>query len=89
MKITRYTVLGLLSNHAFTCSTYVGEVLKGKRHGTGTYYCAHTGVTYTGSWVGGAREGRGKLVYDENGLSYYDGEWASNQMEGYGMRKYR
>ncbi|XP_064382275.1 radial spoke head 10 homolog B-like isoform X2 [Halichondria panicea] len=70
-------------------STYAGEVLKGKRHGTGTYYCAHTSATYTGSWVGGAREGQGKLVYDENGLSYYDGEWASNRIEGYGVRKYR
>ncbi len=63
--------------------------MKGKRHGTGTYRCAYTGGTYTGSWVDGVREGRGYLMYKGDHLSYYDGEWVANQMEGYGVRKYR
>ena len=39
-------------------SAYVGEVLNGVRHGYGTYRCLASGVTYTGQWVAGRRQGK-------------------------------
>ena len=59
------------------------------RHGQGVYHSSSTGATFTGQWVEGMRHGRGKLVYDREGESYYDGEWVDNQQEGYGVRRYR
>ena len=38
--------------------TYKGEVYDGVRHGTGTYECAKSVVTYTGQWVQGKRHGK-------------------------------
>ena len=69
----------------------------GLRHGQGTYRCAVTGSTYTGQWVTGRRQGRGRLNYnqssgcegEEEKESYYDGEWVNNQQEGFGTRRYR
>lgn len=68
---------------------YSGQVLEGLRHGHGTYQCTTTGKKYTGDWVCGKREGKGKLEYDETGQSFYDGEWIDNIQEGYAVRQYR
>ena len=81
-------------------STYSGDVRDGLRHGQGTYWCVATGSTYTGQWVAGRRQGRGRLSYNnqsagsgagegEEEESYYDGEWVDNQQEGFGTRRYR
>ena len=32
---------------------------------------------------------QGKLIYDESGESYYDGDWVENQQLGWGTRRYR
>jgi len=37
---------------------YTGGVVKGFRHGHGTYRTASTGTVYTGQWVWGKREGK-------------------------------
>ena len=84
-------------------STYSGDVRDGLRHGQGTYWCVDTGSTYTGQWLAGRRQGRGRLSYnnqsagsgagegeeEEEEESYYDGEWVDNQQEGFGTRRYR
>jgi len=42
-------------------SVYDGEVLCGRRHGTGIYRCKRTGAVYDGEWVRGKREGQGAI----------------------------
>ena len=39
-------------------SSYKGEVYNGIQHGTGTYKCAKTGISYTGQWDWGKRHGK-------------------------------
>lgn len=69
-------------------STYEGEVLKGKRHGLGTFRSGQTAIVYIGEWVTGKRYGKGKMVYDAEGVSYYEGDWIDNKMFGWGVRRY-
>ncbi|MNP29079.1 MORN repeat protein [compost metagenome] len=42
--------------------TYYGEVLNGKPHGKGTARWGETEV-YSGDWVSGKRQGKGKYTY--------------------------
>jgi hypothetical protein len=45
---------------------YNGEWLKGKYHGTGTYYYHAQKTTYTGQWVMGKKEGEGTMRFDDS-----------------------
>uniref|UniRef100_A0A3Q4AHB1 Radial spoke head 10 homolog B n=1 Tax=Mola mola TaxID=94237 RepID=A0A3Q4AHB1_MOLML len=69
-------------------SSYEGEVHNGIRHGTGTYKCAKTSVSYTGQWDQGKRHGQGVLYYNQDKTSWYNGDWVKNSREGWGMRRY-
>ena len=31
---------------------------------------------------------KGKMIYDREGLSYYEGDWINNKKFGYGIRRY-
>lgn len=39
-------------------STYEGDVLNGKRHGTGTFRAKNNKMSYTGEWCLGQRHGK-------------------------------
>lgn len=67
---------------------YEGEVRQGKRHGFGTFKSLKHSVTYTGEWVSGKRYGKGKILYDSEGMSYYEGDWIDNKKYGWGLRRY-
>uniref|UniRef100_A0A087Y613 Radial spoke head 10 homolog B n=1 Tax=Poecilia formosa TaxID=48698 RepID=A0A087Y613_POEFO len=69
-------------------STYTGEISRGIRHGMGTYKCPRTGMSYSGQWDHGKRHGKGKVYYDEDQTSWYDGDWVVNKREGWGERGY-
>ncbi|KAM9715646.1 radial spoke head 10 homolog B [Menidia menidia] len=69
-------------------STYVGEVHNGIRHGTGTYKCAKTSLSYTGQWHRGRWHGQGTAYYNEEGTSWYRGDWVMSSREGRGVRRY-
>ncbi|XP_028423329.1 radial spoke head 10 homolog B isoform X2 [Perca flavescens] len=69
-------------------SSYKGEVYNGIRHGTGTYKCAKNGVSYTGQWDQGKRQGKGEVYYDHDKTSWYKGDWVKNNREGWGVRRY-
>ncbi|XP_065890643.1 radial spoke head 10 homolog B-like [Dysidea avara] len=69
-------------------SSYIGQVMDGLRDGWGCYKCAGSHVTYTGSWKNGKRNGKGKIVYDEEGTSFYEGEWKDHVRFGQGYRRY-
>ncbi|MBQ7648160.1 MAG: hypothetical protein IJS92_03675 [Paludibacteraceae bacterium] len=54
---------------------YVGELLKGKRHGKGMFIWAEgSGVVWYGEWKDGKRDGYGIYIYD-NGAKYTKGTW--------------
>ncbi|KAH9599866.1 MORN motif [Trypanosoma melophagium] len=63
-------------------NVYVGEYLKGKRHGFGVFYYAD-GSIYEGEWRNGNKDGRGKCTAN-NGVSHYDnfhGNEAAEQLK--------
>ncbi len=66
-------------------SFYDGEWKRDKRHGNGTYWTPYArGHLYTGEWVDGMKEGRGKLqlgggVEDHNNDFQTQTEWLSGQ----------
>jgi hypothetical protein len=72
-------------------SIYVGQVLKGKKHGTGTL-TELSGATYRGEWKNDMRNGQGfqtlvlgyKLAGDD-----YNGEWLNDNRSGMGRYTYR
>ncbi|XP_032430868.1 radial spoke head 10 homolog B isoform X3 [Xiphophorus hellerii] len=69
-------------------STYTGDISRGIRHGMGTYKCPRTGMSYSGQWDHGKRHGKGKVYYDEDQTSWYDGDWVVNKRDGWGERGY-
>nr|XP_020471525.1 radial spoke head 10 homolog B2 isoform X2 [Monopterus albus] len=69
-------------------SSYMGEVYDGVRHGTGTYKCAKNGVVYKGQWDQGKRHGKGRVYYNQDKTSWYKGDWVTNNIEGWGVRRY-
>ncbi|XP_072916266.1 radial spoke head 10 homolog B isoform X3 [Hemitrygon akajei] len=70
-------------------STYVGDVQDGIRHGQGTFMSADRSVSYTGDWYYGKRHGKGTIYYNEEGSSWYQGDWVNNVREGWGIRRYK
>ncbi len=45
-------------------SWYKGELLNGKRHNYGEYYCHKDNSKYTGQWKHGIRHGHGLLEFN-------------------------
>ncbi|XP_032896456.1 radial spoke head 10 homolog B2-like isoform X2 [Amblyraja radiata] len=70
-------------------STYVGEVQNGIRHRQGTFTCGDRSISYTGDWSYGKRHGKGTIYYNEEGTSWYQGDWVNNVREGWGVRRYK
>jgi hypothetical protein len=69
-------------------SWYNGEVSCGLRNGYGTYQCPNNGPVYTGQWVNGQRHGKGKITFNSQEDSFYDGEWSNDKQCGMGIRQY-
>jgi hypothetical protein len=63
-------------------STYEGQVLDGLRDGYGVYTGPHGMCRYSGEWRGGHRHGMGKLEYDLEGKSFYEGQWETDEKHG-------
>ncbi|XP_066868479.1 radial spoke head 10 homolog B-like isoform X2 [Kogia breviceps] len=70
-------------------STYEGEVLNGVRHGFGTFKCGPRPVCYVGHWCHGKRHGQGSIYYNQEGTSWYKGDWVHNVKKGWGIRCYK
>ncbi|XP_055507563.1 radial spoke head 10 homolog B isoform X4 [Leucoraja erinacea] len=70
-------------------STYVGEVQNGIRHRQGTFTSSERSISYTGEWSYGKRHGKGTIYYNEEGTSWYQGDWVNNVREGWGIRRYK
>ncbi|KAM4632270.1 radial spoke head 10 homolog B [Discoglossus pictus] len=68
---------------------YEGKVRNGIRHGTGTLTASDRQSTYTGEWQNGLRHGKGKIYYDEEGTSWYEGEWVNDKKDGWGMQRFK
>ena len=66
-------------------SIYVGQWIRGKRHGRGkaTY---DDGSSYIGQWRYGHYCGRGKKIFSDQ--SSYEGEWKNSRFHGRGARIY-
>ena len=82
--------LGIVTIKKPDGSVYVGQVLNGKKHGTGTLtdLCR---AEYVGEWKNDMRNGRGYQTFcvdfKLNGNSY-NGEWVNNYLDGYGVYTY-
>ncbi|XP_070316518.1 radial spoke head 10 homolog B isoform X1 [Odocoileus virginianus] len=70
-------------------STYEGEVVNGKRHGFGMFKCSTQPVSYIGHWCHGKRHGKGSIYYNQEGTSWYEGDWIHNIRKGWGIRCYK
>ncbi|KAM6155830.1 radial spoke head 10 homolog B [Rhynchocyon petersi] len=69
-------------------STYEGEVVNGMRNGFGTFKCSTRPVSYIGHWCDGKRHGKGTIYYNQDGTSWYEGNWVNNVRQGWGIRCY-
>uniref|UniRef100_A0A5G2QN75 Radial spoke head 10 homolog B2 n=1 Tax=Sus scrofa TaxID=9823 RepID=A0A5G2QN75_PIG len=65
-------------------STYEGQVLNGRRHGFGLFKCRTQPVSYIGHWCHGRRHGKGSIYYNQEGTSWYEGDWVHNVKKGWG-----
>lgn len=70
-------------------STYEGEVINGMRNGFGMFKCATLPVSYIGHWCHGKRHGKGSIYYNQEGTSWYEGDWVYNIKKGWGIRCYK
>uniref|UniRef100_A0A8C6DSV4 Radial spoke head 10 homolog B2 n=1 Tax=Moschus moschiferus TaxID=68415 RepID=A0A8C6DSV4_MOSMO len=70
-------------------STYEGEVVGGMRHGFGMFKCSTQPVSYIGHWCHGKRHGKGSIYYNQEGTSWYEGDWMHNIRKGWGIRCYK
>lgn len=69
-------------------ATYDGEVYQGRRHGEGVFKSGRTSMMYSGGWADGKRNGKGKMIYDAEGRSFYEGDWINNKKFGWGRYQY-
>ena len=69
-------------------SVYDGEIVSGRRHGTGVFHHEQLHVAYQGDWQCGLRHGKGRLLYDKTGSSSYDGEWREGERHGRGVMRW-
>ncbi|XP_023388540.1 radial spoke head 10 homolog B [Pteropus vampyrus] len=70
-------------------STYEGEVTNGLRNGFGMFKCSTQPVSYIGHWCHGRRHGKGSIYYNQEGTSWYEGDWVYNIKKGWGIRCYK
>uniref|UniRef100_UPI00398EE731 radial spoke head 10 homolog B isoform X4 n=1 Tax=Pristiophorus japonicus TaxID=55135 RepID=UPI00398EE731 len=70
-------------------STYIGEVQNGIRHGQGIFTSADRSISYSGEWNQAKRHGKGTIYYNQEGSSWYQGDWVNNVREGWGVRRYK
>uniref|UniRef100_A0A8D0X7H4 Radial spoke head 10 homolog B n=1 Tax=Sus scrofa TaxID=9823 RepID=A0A8D0X7H4_PIG len=70
-------------------STYEGQVLNGRRHGFGLFKCRTQPMSYIGHWCHGRRHGKGSIYYNQEGTSWYEGDWVHNVKKGWGIRCYK
>ncbi|XP_044931052.1 radial spoke head 10 homolog B2 isoform X2 [Mustela putorius furo] len=70
-------------------STYEGEVTHGVRQGFGMFTCGTYPVSYIGHWCHGKRHGKGSIYYNQEGTSWYEGDWVYNIRNGWGIRCYK
>ncbi|NXT68819.1 R10B2 protein, partial [Chaetops frenatus] len=70
-------------------SVYEGSIQDGLRHGYGVFRSGTRPICYTGYWCNGKRHGKGMIYYDQEGTSWYSGDWVNNVREGWGSRRYR
>lgn len=70
-------------------STYEGEVINGMRNGFGMFKCSTQPVSYIGHWCHGKRHGKGSIYYNQEGTSWYEGDWVFNVKKGWGTRCYK
>ncbi|EMP34980.1 Radial spoke head 10 like protein B [Chelonia mydas] len=70
-------------------SMYEGEVKNAVRHGFGMYKCGTHPVSYIGQWCEGKRHGKGTIYYNQEGTSWYEGDWVNNIRAGWGIRCYK
>ncbi|XP_032315926.1 radial spoke head 10 homolog B isoform X2 [Camelus ferus] len=70
-------------------STYEGEVLNSMRNGFGTFKCGTQPVSYIGHQCHGKRHGKGSIYYNQDGTSWYEGDWVYNIKQGWGIRCYK
>lgn len=61
---------------------YEGQFNDHKPHGSGTFEYSN-GSNYTGSFIDGKRQGRGKMIENAS-LWIYDGSWSEDQRQGLG-----
>ncbi|KAM8764578.1 radial spoke head 10 homolog B [Rhynchonycteris naso] len=69
-------------------STYEGEVFNGMRNGVGIFKSSTQPVSYVGHWCCGTRHGKGAIYYNQEGTSWYEGNWFHNTRKGWGIRRY-
>ncbi|KAM6156422.1 radial spoke head 10 homolog B [Erethizon dorsatum] len=70
-------------------SRYKGEVTDGLRNGFGIFWCSTRPVSYIGHWCHGKRHGKGSIYYNQEGTSWYKGDWVHNVRKGWGVRCYK
>ncbi|XP_004691715.1 PREDICTED: radial spoke head 10 homolog B [Condylura cristata] len=70
-------------------STYEGEVKNGMRNGFGMFKCSMQPMSYVGHWCHGKRHGKGSIYYNQEGTSWYEGDWVHNIKTGWGVRCYK
>lgn len=70
-------------------SMYEGEVINGVRNGFGMFKCGTQPVSYIGHWCHGKRHGKGSIYYNQEGTSWYEGDWVYNIKKGWGIRCYK
>ncbi|XP_008071096.1 radial spoke head 10 homolog B2 [Carlito syrichta] len=70
-------------------SMYEGEVINGMRNGFGMFKCSTQPVSYIGHWCNGKRHGKGSIYYNQEGTSWYEGDWVHNIKKGWGIRCYK
>nr|XP_045000261.1 radial spoke head 10 homolog B [Jaculus jaculus] len=70
-------------------STFEGEVMNGMRNGFGMFKCSTHPVSYVGHWCQGKRHGKGSIYYNQEGTSWYEGDWVKNIKQGWGIRCYK
>jgi hypothetical protein len=76
--------------HANSGATYEGEWVNDKQHGYGCERWSD-GTEYSGSFYCGKKQGRGRMVIldpKSKELQSYEGDFAENQIEGYGTLTY-
>ena len=63
---------------------FKGNMLLGKKNGTGEYDYKQENMTFSGEYKNDLREGHGRLE-SKDGSYFYVGEWVNNRMEGKGI----